>query len=174
MGEVISVASSPAAFDAFGALIREYVGWCRVRHADHPWLIDMVFGEQSLDRELSDLASAYAAPHGKILLAECDGQLAGGLAYRTLGAGICEMKRLFVREPFMRRGLGTRLCQALIGHARIDGFRMMRLDTSILLEEAQRLYRSLGFVPCAPYNDYPQPLRSFIVHMEMPLSVARE
>ena len=167
MTEVVTTASSPAAYDAFGALIREYVEWCRARYADNQWIVDMAFGQQALE-ELAELATAYAAPHGKILLAQHDNHVKGGIAYRKLAPGICEMKRLFVSER--GNGTGKRLCEALIAQARIDGFHLMRLDTGILFHEAMKLYRSLGFVECEPYNEYPEQLRPFIVYMEKPLT----
>jgi ribosomal protein S18 acetylase RimI-like enzyme len=39
----------------------------------------------------------------------------------------------------------------------------MRLDTDVLFHEAQKLYRSLGFIECSRYNDYPERLRPFMV-----------
>jgi GNAT superfamily N-acetyltransferase len=167
--DVVTTASSPAAYDAFGALIREYVEWCRARYADNQWIVDMAFGQQALD-ELAELATVYAAPHGKVLLAQQDNHVTGGIAYRKLAPGICEMKRLFVTERSKGNGTGKRLCEALIAQAGIDGFHLMRLDTGILFHEALKLYRSLGFVECEPYNEYPEQLRPFIVYMEKPLT----
>jgi GNAT superfamily N-acetyltransferase len=167
--EIITTASTPVAYEAFGTLIREYVEWCRARYVDKPWIVDMAFGQQALEKELADLATAYAAPYGNILLAQRDGEVTGGIAYRTLAPGICEMKRLFVREGSKGGGTGRRLCEALIAHALTDGFHLMRLDTGVLFHEAQKLYRSLGFVECEPFNEYPERVRPLIVYMEMRL-----
>ena len=60
----------------------------------------------------------------------------GAGAYRDLGGGICEMKRLYVGEKFHGHGTGRALCEALIATARDDGFKLMRLDTGNLLKEA--------------------------------------
>ena len=170
MTESILEASSPEEYDAFRALTRGYVEWCRKRFSDLPWFVDRVFSHQSLDDELSTIARAYGRPRGKVLLAAANGQIIGGGAYRTIAPGVCEMKRLFVPEAFQGTGVGRRLCEALVAHARADGFHLMRLDTATLLHEALRLYRSAGFVECEPYNEYPQELRPFIVFMERPLS----
>jgi GNAT superfamily N-acetyltransferase len=170
MTDVVTTASSPAAYEAFGALVREYVEWCRTRYAENQWIVDMAFGQQALDKELAELATVYSAPHGKILLAQHDNHVIGGIAYRTLAPGICEMKRLFVTERSKRKGTGKGLCEALIEQARLDGFHLMRLDTGILFHEAIKLYRSLGFVDCEPYNEYPEQLRPFMVYMEKPLT----
>lgn len=165
----IRQASSPADYAAFGALIREYVDWCRERYRDDPWLVEMAFGYQSLDRELEQLPTAYGPPNGRTLLAVDGEEVQGAVAYRRLTDEICEMKRMFVPNRFQGRGLGRRLCEALISTAQADGFSLMRLDTSRDMAEAIGLYRSAGFVPCAPYVDYPERLKPMILFMERPL-----
>ena len=45
----------------------------------------------------------------------------------------------------------------------------MRLDTAHLFHEAIALYETLGFRRCAPYNEYPQELKPYIVFMEREL-----
>jgi GNAT superfamily N-acetyltransferase len=163
----IDTISSSTDYEAFSALISEYFEWCRQRHVDHPWLVEMVFSQQVLERELTVLAADYSAPHGKAFLARCDGEIAGGVAYRSFATGICEMKRLFVKERFRRNGVGKRLCQAVIAQARTQGSELMRLETSVLLLHAQKLYQTLGFSVCEPYKEYPERLRPFVSIMEI-------
>jgi putative acetyltransferase len=94
----------------------------------------------------------------------------GGIALRDLGDRACEMKRLFVPERFQGFGTGRRLCLALIDAARADGYQVMRLDTGFQNDEALAMYRSVGFVECAPYHDYPADLMGHLRFMEKPLS----
>ncbi len=54
---------------------------------------------QNFDKELAELPGSYAAPEGRLLLAEYESQLAGCVAFHKLEAGICEMKRLYLRVP---------------------------------------------------------------------------
>ena len=167
---LISEALSADDYDTFGELLREYVEWCRERHrADYPWLMDLAFGHQSLDRELDDLAAKYGPPEGKVLIAKRNGEPCGVVAYRKIEPRICEMKRLFVPERFLGKGTGRRLCEALIAQAAADGFERMRLDTGNLFIEAIALYRSLGFVECEPYNEYPDRMMPLMVFMELSL-----
>jgi ribosomal protein S18 acetylase RimI-like enzyme len=88
----------------------------------------------------------YAPPEGALLLATFDGQAAGCVGLHKLADGVCEMKRLYVRQAFRERGLGRRLAESLIAEARVTGYTKMRLDTiADQMKPAIMLYRNLGF-----------------------------
>lgn len=114
---------------------------------------------QGIDRELATLPGKYAPPWGRILLAFAeDGDLAGCIALRPIGGpadGVCELKRMYVREAWRRRGLARALARRLIDEATRIGYRVMKLDTSSSMREAIALYESLGFARCERYNDDP-------------------
>jgi GNAT superfamily N-acetyltransferase len=115
--------------------------------------IDLRF--QDFDGELTGLPGPYAAPHGHLLLAFVDGELAGCGAFRRLDdvdyANACEMKRLYVRPAFRRFGLGRLLAQALFDEARHAGYSTVLLDTLDGMEAARGLYTTLGFIEIPPY-----------------------
>lgn len=108
---------------------------------------------QDFETELEGLPGAYAPPRGTLLLAQDGGEAAGCVGVRPLDAGRCEMKRLYVRGQYRGSGLGRQLAERAITFARGAGYRSMLLDTLPQMTAAVRLYRELGFMPCAPYYD---------------------
>ena len=166
---IVREATTPADFQAFAILCRQYVDWCRERYKDLPWFVEETFGYQDLEKELQALAEKYGPPHGKTLLAELDGAIVGGGAWRRTAETTCEVKRVFVVDKAKGRGLGRRLVEALIRSARADGFRLMQLDTGNRLTEAIAMYTSMGFERCSPYQTYPEKLMPFLVFMQKTL-----
>jgi ribosomal protein S18 acetylase RimI-like enzyme len=108
---------------------------------------------QNFEQELKTLPGDYAPPDGRLLLAkDDDDQIAGCIAMRKLGPGICEMKRLFVRPAYRSTGLGRVLVNTLIDEARNLGYTHIRLDTLPgRMDKAIALYQSIGFVEIEPY-----------------------
>jgi GNAT superfamily N-acetyltransferase len=117
---------------------------------------------QQFDDELATLPGAYAPPAGALLIARGGDDAAGCVAVRPLTAGTCELKRLFVRRRWRGHGLGRRLTEAAIAHARTTGCRRMRLDTLPGMETAQALYEELGFREIEPYTQNPVPGARFL------------
>ncbi len=168
----IQEAASPLEVAAFGGLISEYVAWCRERYRDDPWFVEMTFNHQGLDAELLALHTLYAPPNGRMLIAEDSDEILGGVAYRHVDDDTCEMKRLFVRTTANGRGLGRKLCEALMQQAARDGYIRMRLDTMQDVVEAIGLYRTLGFTDCAPFVEYPERMQPMMLFMERDLGAA--
>jgi GNAT superfamily N-acetyltransferase len=151
-------AQTPAQLDLARQLFREYSAWLQV---------DLCF--QSFEKELADLPGNYAPPTGRLLLAYDEEELAGCVALRKIGAGVGEMKRLFLRDQFRGRGLGRKLIETIISEARQIGYERMRLDTlPPRMSDAIALYRSYGFKEIDSYYDNPVPGAIF---MELDLTV---
>ena len=138
------IPADPESLEITRGIFREYVGSLN---------IDQRF--QDIEEELAALPGEYAPPHGHVLLAFVDGELAGCGALRALTdvdyANSCEMKRLYVRPAFRRFGLGRQLAEAILDAARMAGYHNVLLDTLNDMESARALYAELGFVDIPPY-----------------------
>jgi putative acetyltransferase len=135
-------AEGPEQVQAARALFREYAAG-----------IGVDLGYQGFEDEVERLPGAYAAPAGRLLLAWCDGAMAGCVALRPLADVGCELKRLYVRPEFRGRGVGARLAERAIEEARLAGYRLLRLDTLPSMHAARTLYRQLGFREIPAYYD---------------------
>lgn len=122
---------------------------------------------QNFDRELASLPGGYAPPEGRLLLAEHEGKVVGCVALHKLEAGICEMKRLYLRPIARGKGLGRLLADRIIAEALQIGYHRMRLDTvEPVMKDAVAMYRKLGFKEIAPYCSNPM---SGVIYMELEL-----
>jgi ribosomal protein S18 acetylase RimI-like enzyme len=117
--------------------------------------VDLSF--QNVERELADFPASYLPPAGALLVATRDQRLAGSIAMRRLDDEACEMKRLYLRPEFRGYGIGRELAGAIVDRARNAGYQRMRLDTLPGMQDAQRLYRALGFEEIAAYYENPIP-----------------
>lgn len=167
IGPVIRNASGRADIEIARTLFLEYSKWLE---------IDLCF--QGFNEELATLPGAYAPPSGRLLLADA---YAGGAASTVLSTATaptssttaagcvalrrlsidptgasCELKRLWVRPEFRGRNLGHALTDAALDEARAVGYRSIKLDTlPHIMPNAVAMYRSFGFIECAPYYHNP-------------------
>ncbi len=141
---IVSAKSESEVATAAG-LFREYEAWLG---------LDLCF--QGFEAELASLPGKYAPPDGRLFLAYSDDKLAGCIALRNLNDGICEMKRLFVRDQFRGQKIGVSLIEKLISATREIGYSKIRLDTyPPKMGKAANLYESFGFVEIPRYYDNP-------------------
>jgi ribosomal protein S18 acetylase RimI-like enzyme len=111
--------------------------------------IDLAF--QNFEAEFNTLPGKYEPPHGVLILALVDGRGAGCIALRKSSEGICEMKRLYVRDDYRGLGIGKKLITMIIEEARKLKYSYIRLDTLPTMKKAQDLYVEFGFYDIDPY-----------------------
>ena len=117
MAEIVEV-TTPAEVDAVRMLFAEYkqaVG------------VDLWFGS-AFQKELDGLPHPYAPPGGVLLLAREGDEVAGCVAARPHSPGTAELRRLWVRRPFRKKGLARDLMQALAAWAKEAGYRKARME----------------------------------------------
>jgi len=90
---------------------------------------------------------------------------------RRIRKDIGEVKRMYVRPEFRRRGIGRALLEGLIAEAQEIGYSTVRLDSTRFMEAAHSLYRSLGFHEIEPYmeSEIPPEFQQNWVFMEKQL-----
>ncbi len=140
--------------DSLLGLNLEYMSWVAAG-------IEQSFGLASLDLLGMELPAYVASaidkvcgeppPHGAFYLVHVDGQLAGMGGLRPLGAGACEIKRLYVRPAFRGLQLGQSILQRVLDDAQAFGYQRVCLDSAPFMQSAQRMYSAAGFVDCEPY-----------------------
>ena len=96
----------------------------------------------------------FLPPAGLFLAAEVDGEPVGSGAWRAMGAGVAEIKRVYVAPRLRRRGLAQLIVAALERSAVQAGRRSVVLNSGAEQPEALRLYEQLGYGPVTPYGVY--------------------
>jgi GNAT superfamily N-acetyltransferase len=114
----------------------------------------------------------FLPPKGHLVLAfDADISPAGCACTRKMASGVVELKRMFVRPDYRRKGIGAALVRESIRRAKEEGVSEMRLDSAGFMHDAHRLYRSFGFVDIPPYegSEVPEEYRKHWAFMSLPL-----
>ncbi|HLK53686.1 MAG TPA: GNAT family N-acetyltransferase [Candidatus Angelobacter sp.] len=141
----------------FQAETAEHISAARELMLEYARSLEFNLCFQGFDEEMRSLPGKYSPPSGRLLLALWDERPAGVIALRALAeAGLCEMKRLYVRPEFRGHGIGRVLAERVIGEAAEIGYTKMRLDTVPgNMDRAIAMYRELGFRETVPYYNSP-------------------
>ena len=85
-----------------------------------------------------------------------DGTIAGMAAMKQLSPDHGELKSMRATPAMRGRGVGRALLTHIVATAHARGYRRLSLETgtAALHDDAVRLYRASGFVPCGPFADY--------------------
>lgn len=147
----IAAVRTPQQIDDARNLCRMYLEWLE---NDHGIRLDF----QGVEEELRNLPGDYAPPRGEFLIAYArGGEPMGCIAVRPFEQRVCEIKRLFLAPAARGKGLGHRLCDAILMEARRLGYSRAVLDTGSFMGAAQRVYEQAGFRDIPAYYDNPLP-----------------
>lgn len=135
--------------DAVTALMVRYLTWA-LRRLRAEYGVDDPPTEPSRVRES---LSSYRRPDGLTVVAEEGGRAVGVGALRRHEPDLAEVKRMYVIPQARREHVGSAILDRLIEEARAMNARVLRLDTCRFMTDAQRLYRSRGFIERDPYPE---------------------
>ena len=113
-----------------------------------------IVGHVGVPLDLSELAP----PDGVYLVGRAstegdpDGEVVAGGGVRTIGAGVGEIKRMYVVPAWRGRGAGAQLLAALEAAALDLGLPTVRLDTGARQAGARHLYEKSGYRSIRNYN----------------------
>jgi GNAT superfamily N-acetyltransferase len=134
-------------------------------------LMDAGYGDELtrplLEEVQQDLAARYGGPdetpvapdeftppHGAFLVVTVDGAPAGCAGLRRHDDDAAELKRMYVRPAFRRRGVARWLLGAVEDRARELGYRRLLLETGEAQPEAIALYEACGYEPVPGFGHY--------------------
>ncbi len=149
--EILEV-NTPELINETKILFRTYEKWLNV---------SLCF--QGFEEEVNSLPGKYATPDGRLYLVKYKDTYCGCIALRKIEDGICEMKRLYLKEEFRAKGIGKILVTKIIQDAKDIGYKTMRLDTiKEKMPKAVEIYTKHGFVETDPYYHNPNPHTLFM------------
>jgi putative acetyltransferase len=96
-------------------------------------------------------------------------RLLGIGALRRLSADHGEVKSMHTAEAARRKGVGAAMLRHIVEEARRAGMVRLSLETgsSAYFRPAVELYRSHGFVECAPFSGYKPDPHSIFMSLEL-------
>lgn len=114
----------------------------------------------------------FLPPSGRLLLGQYEAKIGGCACLRKIGEDVGEIKRMYVKPEFRRKGIGRALLEAIIKETPYMGYSRIRLDSAPFAKEAHILYRVFGFQDIEPYlekTEIPLEHRANWVFMELVL-----
>jgi putative acetyltransferase len=107
---------------------------------------------QNFEEELKQLKKQYGKPAGILYLIKYKNNFAGCAGVRKFSEGICELKRMYLKDSLRGKGAGRLLLNRAFEGALELGYRIMRLDTLPRMKAAIAMYEKTGFKEIEPYR----------------------
>lgn len=102
--------------------------------------------ELPIDDEDLDRINEIYCGKGKFWIAIENDKVIGTVAIKDMGGDVAKLKRMFVLTDYHGSGVGQKLLDLALSHAKKQGFRKVILNTHELMHRAHRFYEKNGFV----------------------------
>ena len=123
-------------------LFLEYAQWLHGKAAQaHGASFDVV----SVSRMFVEESEEFYPPYGRLYLVNYKDDIVGVGCLKRQGRGIGEIKRMYVRPAYRRKGIGKVILDQLIKDARAIGYTRLWLDSPKESTSAHNLFLSSGF-----------------------------
>ncbi len=150
------------------ALESEYFAWVNSQlHAEFQISLDV---NKMIANDIANL-EIYLPPTGGLFLAEVEQAVAGMIFLTQLRPKVGQIRRMYVRDAFRRRGIARALFETAIQQARAMGYAQLLLESPRSWAGAHALYHELGFeaVEMYPESEVPEHMRKYWVFMGLVL-----
>lgn len=149
-------------------LFLEYIQWLQKEFNEEYGLTFDV--NEILDEFMSGVDIFYP-PQGRLYLVQVGDEFAGIGCLKQLGDDAGEIKRMFVRDEYRRKGIGKAILDQLLADARSIGYSKIRLDSPNVSKMAHGLYESSGFQYIDAYegSEAAESIPDLAVYMELVL-----
>lgn len=146
-------------------LFWEYLQWANGEVRNH---FGVSFDIKTILDEDMDKLGKFLPPFGRLLLADQDGGAAGLGCLKKLKDEVGEIKRMYVRPEYRRKGIGKALLERLLVEAGAVGYSKVWLDSARFMRSAHALYRAHGFREIEPYpeSEIPEEFQPNWIFME--------
>lgn len=134
------------------------IGWVVHRHGAlyaQEYGLDLSF-EALVAKVAGEFVERFDPAWERVWIAEVDGAVVGSVFLTRKSKTVAQLRLLYV-EPAMRgRGIGRRLVDACLAHARELGYKRMTLWTNDVLTAARNIYKTTGFalIKSEPYHGF--------------------
>ncbi|UOQ53653.1 GNAT family N-acetyltransferase [Hymenobacter cellulosivorans] len=116
------------------------------RRLNHEWITRYFELEPADHITLGDPQTHLLDPGGFILLARYEGEIVGsGALLHNPDDNSWKLAKMAVTDQMQGRGIGYKLCQAILNRARTMGVPRVELVSNHILLPALHVYRKLGF-----------------------------
>ena len=105
-------------------------------------------GTAFADKHLDSLFEVYNAPRSIYFVVENDDEIIGGCGVAQLDnstENICELQKMYFLPQARGIGMGAKMMELCLQKATEFGFESIYLETLPQMEDAQKLYKKVGF-----------------------------
>ena len=132
-------------------ILNEYLSFIAKELIRPPWNFTLDV-EYAVNFTMNNL-DKFAAPDGRLLLVEVDGEIAATISLRKIREDAGEIKRMYVKPKFRVKKLGNLMVEKVISISEENGFSKLFLDTAIFMSSAVSLYKKFGFKEIDSYPE---------------------